>query len=105
MRNPIFDSSLRNVSKFFFTFISQELFSVRLEKAVNNGKIMLSSSIFRGTLLLFMTPHRYIPENFLSGLLMCIQNIIFSKQRVYFKSVPETIFFRLVQYFAIVLFE
>ncbi|KAM7442035.1 hypothetical protein ABFA07_008952 [Porites harrisoni] len=26
-------------------------------------------------------------------------------QRVYFKSVPETIFFRLVQYFAIVLFE
>lgn len=61
MRNPIFDSSLRNVTKFFFTFISQELFSVRLEKAVNNGKIMLSSSIFRGTLLLFMTPHRYIP--------------------------------------------
>ena len=52
-----------------------------------------------------MTPHRYIPENFLSGLLMRIQNIIFSKQRVYFKSVPETIFFRLVQYFAIVLFE
>ncbi|XP_073234164.1 uncharacterized protein KIAA0513-like isoform X2 [Porites lutea] len=26
-------------------------------------------------------------------------------QRVYFKSVPETVFFRLVQYFAIVLFE
>ncbi|CAH3016026.1 unnamed protein product [Porites evermanni] len=44
-------------------------------------------------------------QNFVSGLLICNQNIIFSKQRVYFKSVPETVFFRLVQYFAIVLFE
>ena len=31
--------------------------------------------------------------------------LFFFCQRVYCKSVPETIFFRLVQYFAIVLFE